>query len=65
MYLLHNMTYAPVRFEIAMPNGSGEEAFTRKCIVQCPPNYITYAPAKFEVATSNRLEDTFTRKYII
>ena len=31
-YLLHNVTYAPVKFETAMSNGSGEYAFTRKYI---------------------------------
>ena len=29
-YLLHNMIYAPVKFEVNMSNGQGEEAFTKK-----------------------------------
>ena len=32
-YLLHNVTYAPVKFEVAMSNGSGGDAFTRKYII--------------------------------
>ena len=28
-YPLHNMTYAPAKFEAAMPNGLGGNAFTR------------------------------------
>ena len=32
-YLLHNVTYAPVKFYIAMSNGLGEDAFTRKNII--------------------------------
>ena len=28
-YLLHHMTYAPAKFEVAMPNGLGRNAFTR------------------------------------
>ena len=73
------MTYAPVKFEVAMSNGLGEEVFTKNTlydldlwvnvtlnVVQCPPNHMTFAPAKFEVATSNSLgEDAFTIKYII
>ena len=31
-YLQHNMTYAPVKFEVAMFNGSGEEAFTKNTL---------------------------------
>ena len=27
-YLMHNMTYAPVKFEFAMSNGKGEGEFT-------------------------------------
>ena len=74
-YLLLIMTYAPVKFKVAMSNCYGEEAFTKNTlymtkvtpnVVQCPPNHMTFAPAKFEIATSNSLgEDAFTRKYII
>ena len=32
-YLLNNVTYAPVKFEVAMSNGSGGDAFTRKYII--------------------------------
>ena len=73
------MTYISVKFEVAISNGLGEEAFTKNTIyglglwvkvtqnvVQCPPNHMTIAPAKFGIATSNSLgEDVFTRKYII
>ena len=31
-YHLHNVTYAPVKFEVATANNLGEEAFTRKYI---------------------------------
>ena len=73
------MTYLPVKFEVAMSNGKGEEAFTKNTlydldlwvkvtpnVVQCPSNHMTFAPAKFKIATSFSLgEDAFTRKYII
>ena len=72
------MTYAPVKFEVAMSNDKGE-AFTKHTpydldlwvtltpnVVQYPLNHMTFAPAKFEIATPNSLgEDAFTRKYII
>ena len=29
----HHVTYAPVNFEVAMWNGSGEDTFTRKYII--------------------------------
>ena len=32
-YLLHNVTYAPVKFEVDMSNGKGGDAFTRKYII--------------------------------
>ena len=74
-YHQHNMTYAPVKFEVAMSNGKGEDlqkihymTLTKVTpnSVQCPPNHMTFAPAKFEIATSNSLgEDAFTGKYII
>ena len=32
-YLLHNVTYAPVKFEVDMSNGYGGDAFTRKYII--------------------------------
>ena len=32
-YLLHNVTYAPVKFEVDMSNGKGGDAFTRKFII--------------------------------
>ena len=32
-YLLHNVTYAPVKFEVAMSNGKGGDAFKRKYII--------------------------------
>ena len=32
-YLLHNVTYAPVKFEVAMSNGLGGDAFRRKYII--------------------------------
>ena len=32
-YHLHNVTYAPANFEVAMSNGMGEDAFTRKYII--------------------------------
>ena len=31
-YHPHHVTYAPVSFEVAMSNGSGEDSFTRKYI---------------------------------
>ena len=32
-YCPHHVTYAPANFEVAMSNGSGEDAFTRKYII--------------------------------
>ena len=32
-YHQHHVTYAPVNFEVAMFNGSGEDSFTRKYII--------------------------------
>ena len=32
-YHPHHVTYAPVNFEVAMSNGSGEESFTRNYII--------------------------------
>ena len=66
----HHVTYAPVKFVVAMSNSFGGYAFTRKYITQNVAQYslhhVTYAPAKFEVTVSNRLGgDAFTRKFII
>ena len=32
-YHSHHVTYAPVNFEVAMSNGKGGDAFTRKYII--------------------------------
>ena len=32
-YPPHHVTYAPAKFEVAMSNGLGEDAFTRKYFV--------------------------------
>ena len=32
-YHPNHVTYAPVNFEVAMSNGSGEDSFTRKYII--------------------------------
>ena len=32
-YPLHHVSYAPAKFEVAMSNGLGEYAFTRKYII--------------------------------
>ena len=32
-YHPHHVTYAPANFEVAMSNGMGEDAFTRKYII--------------------------------
>ena len=73
----HHVTYAPANFVVAMSNGLGEDAFTRKYILTLTPrsgshevlpstHHVTYAQAKFEVATSKSLwGNAFTRKYII
>ena len=34
-------------------------------VAQYPLHHVIYSATKFEVITSNRLGDTFTRKYII
>ena len=65
------MTYIPAKFEAAMSNSLGGNAFTRKSIIlpltltldqgqtrnvtQYPLHHMTYAPAKFEAAMSNSL----------
>ena len=60
-YRLHNMTYAPVKFEVNIPMVKEKKHLQK---IHCMT--LTYAPAKFEIATSNSLgEDAFTRKYII
>ena len=58
---LHNMTYAPVKFEVNISMVKEKKHLQK---IHCMT--LTYAPAKFEIATSNSLgEDAFTRKYII
>ena len=55
------MTYAPAKFEAAMSNCLGGNAFTRNILFDqgqghmkhCPLHHVTYVPAKFEVATAN------------
>ena len=37
-YLLNNVTYAPLKFEVAMSNGKGGDSFTRKYIIWPWPN---------------------------
>ena len=73
-YLLHNMTYAPVKLLFSMIKEKHLQENTlndldlgvTQNVVQCPSNHMTYVPRKFEAAMSNSLEgDAFTRKYII
>ena len=73
------MTFAPAKFEVATSNSLGEDAFTRKYIIdlalqvkvplnvaQCPLHHVTYAPTEFEVTTSKALGgEAFTRKFNI
>ena len=63
------MTFAPAKFEVATSNSLGEDAFTRKFILnvaQCPLHHVTYAPTEFEVTTSKALGgEAFTRKFNI
>ena len=57
------MTNAPAKFEAAMSNGLGGNAFTRNVdltltqgqghMKHCPLHHVTYVPAKFEVAMAN------------
>ena len=55
------MTYTPAKFEVAMSNGLGGDAFTRNIqgdlvknhMNHCPLLHVPYEPAKFEVATAN------------
>ena len=68
-YPPNHMTYAPAKFEIAMSNSLGEDAFTSKYMVkvtqkvaQYHPHHEALASAKFEVAMSNGLgEDALTK----
>ena len=60
------MTFAAAKFEVATSNSLGEDAFTRKYIIenvaQCPLHHLTYAPTEFEVTTSKALGgEAFTR----
>ena len=72
-------TKASAKFEVAMPNGLGGDAFTRTYIIspltlgqgqtrnvaQYPQHHMTYAPAKFEVAMSKSLGgNAFTRNIL-
>ena len=66
----HTFVILKLNFEVARSNGLGEDAFSRKYIMDlglhtkcCPVplHYVTYAPTKFEVARSNGLEDAFKR----
>ena len=72
------MTFAPAKFEVAMSNSLGEDAFTRKYIfdldlqvkitlnvAQCPLHHVTYVPTEFEVTTSKALGEAFSRKFNI
>ena len=71
------MTFAPAKFEVAASNSLGEDAFTRKYIIdlkvkvtlnvaQCPLHHVTYAPTEFEVTTSKALGgETLSRKFNI
>ena len=70
-YPLLHVTYSGTKSEVAMCNGLGGDAFTRKCFIlpltltlghtECCPVPSTSC-AQFEVATSNSLRrDTFTR----
>ena len=56
---LHNVTYAPTKFEVTMSKGLGGDAFTRKYIfdigvkvtqnvAQYPLHHVTYSATKFE-----------------
>ena len=45
------MTYAPAKFEAAMSNSLGGNAFTRN--IWFDLDLVTYVTAKFEVATAN------------
>ena len=72
-YPLHHVTYAPARFEVAMSNGSGGDAFKRNlhCLIfdielwvnvteMFPSTLyapVTYVIAKFEVAISKGEEE--------
>ena len=62
-YPLHHVSYAPVKFEVAMCEGFGGDAFTIEDIITpC----VLYAPAKFEVAMCEGFGgDAFKIKYII
>ena len=72
------MTYAPTVFEVTTSKALGGKAFTRNSIfdldlgikvtqnvAQYPLHHVTHPATKFEVARSNRLGDTFTRKFNI
>ena len=62
-YTLHYVNYAPVKFEVATPNGKGN-VFTgikptlalilvTQNIVQYPLNYVNYALVKLKVTRIN------------
>ena len=77
-YPLHRVTNAHAKFEVAMSNDLGRDAFTRKLydldlgvkvtqnVAQYSLHHVTYAAAKFEAAVANgKGGDTFTRKFIV
>ena len=60
-YSLHHVTYALAKFEAAISNGLGGNAFTSNILFDldqghmkhCPLHHVTYVPAKFEVVSAN------------
>ena len=79
LYPLQHVTYAAAKFEVAMSNSLGGDAFTRKNIIWLdlgvkvtqdvalyPLHHVAYVHEQFEVATSKGLGgDALTRKFII
>ena len=58
--ILHHVTYAAAKFEVAISNGLGGDVTQN--FAQYPLHHVAYAATKFEVATSKGLGgDTFTR----
>ena len=64
-YLLHHVTYAPSKIEVARSNSLGGDVFTRKkhyltltwsrsheMLPSYPLHHVTYTPANFEVPSS-------------
>ena len=62
-YPLHHVTYGPAKFQVAMCEGFGADAFTRKCIIWPWPQTMCHAQGHNAV-TLDRLEPAIPRSWV-